>query len=323
MEVLVSVVIPTYKRPELLKRCIESLFIQTLDHQLYELVIVGDGFDSQTKEVVRTWKEAGFANLTYIYLPDKKGPAAARNMGWLSAKAKLIAFTDDDCLPKSTWLQTILHCWNGNEEIACSGKLTVPLSENPSDYELNTANLETAEFITANCICTKAALIKTGGFDERFFMAWREDSDLHFKLLANNITIKKIPEAEVVHPVRTAKWGVSIKEQKKGMFNALLYKKYPKLYKNRIGNKVPLNYYLMVLTFFCFLVCLFFKVEPLAGLSFSIWLLLVLEFFIRRQRRANHSLVHIAEMAVTSAVIPFVSVYWQFYGAVKYRVLFI
>lgn len=147
----------------------------------------------------------------------------------VEGKGEVVAFTDDDTIMGRNWLRDIWNPYQGDEEIAFAGKVRVPLSEEPTDYELNTANLETAEFITANCACTKQTLIKIGGFDERFAAAWREDSDLQFKLLQFDISIKKI-DALVIHSVKQAPWGISIKEQKKGMFNALFYKKHPRLY---------------------------------------------------------------------------------------------
>ncbi|HXL55663.1 MAG TPA: hypothetical protein VN958_05365 [Chitinophagaceae bacterium] len=87
-------------------------------------------------------------------------------------------------------------------------------SRNPTDFERNTALLEHVDFVTANCACTKKALEKIGGLDEDFTMAWREDSAFEFDLLENDITIIKVNEAIIVHPVRTA-WGISIMEQKK------------------------------------------------------------------------------------------------------------
>ena len=79
-------------------------------------------------------------------------------------------------------------------------------------------------------------------------MAWREDSDLEFKLLQKQIPIIHLTEALIVHPVREAPWGISIKEQRKGMYNALLYKKYPELYRKKIQPSPPWNYYIIVLS---------------------------------------------------------------------------
>ena len=84
--------------------------------------------------------------------------------------------------------------------------------------------------------------IRAGGFDERFSAAWREDSDLHFRLLHQGGRIVWAPAALVVHPW-PARWGVSLKQQRKSQFNALLYKKHPRLYRQRIRPWPPWEYY--------------------------------------------------------------------------------
>jgi glycosyltransferase involved in cell wall biosynthesis len=318
----ISIVIPTYRRPDLLAKCLEALMRQNFDKDEFQIIVVSDGPDDATKKAVAACAATEPVEILHLTLPLKKGPAAARNLGWKNASADLIAFTDDDCIPGANWLQAIWDAYDGSEEIAFTGRVIVPLSRNPTDYELNTANLETAEFITANCICTRAALQKTGGFDERFALAWREDSDLHFKLLLNNIPIQKI-SATVVHPVRKAPWGISLKEQKKGMFNALLYKKYPDLYATRIKSKAPLRYYLIVSSVLTMLVAMAIGWKGLALASFLLWLGLEFSFIIKRLASTSRAVNHVLEMIVTSLIIPFLSVYWQFYGAWKYRVLFI
>jgi GT2 family glycosyltransferase len=200
----------------------------------------------------------------------------------------------------------------------------VPVPARPTDFALNTFHLQTASFITANCACTKQALIKVGGFDERFKAAWREDSDLEFKFMTLHIPIVKIKEAVVVHPVRTGvPWGVSIKEQKKGLYDALLYKKFPELYRSKIQSKPLWNYYSMIITALVFIAALVKPDYTWATVSGILLGLLVLLFFIKRIIPASKSFAHVVEMLVTSMVIPFVSVYWRFYGAVKYRVFFI
>ena len=85
-----------------------------------------------------------------------------------------------------------------------------------------------------------------GGFDERFTAAWREDSDLFFTLLEHEKLYIHAPQAQVLHPVRPASWGVSMRQQRKSMFNALLYKKHPTLYRERIQAAPPWHYYRIV-----------------------------------------------------------------------------
>jgi glycosyltransferase involved in cell wall biosynthesis len=305
----------------LLRKCLQALSQQSLDKSLFEVIVVSDGADGQTEEVVSEYRIKG--NFTYYALPQKKGPAAARNLGWLSARSPVIAFTDDDCLPDKGWLENILAVVNPAEAQAFTGRIIVPRDKRPTDHGLNTAGLETADFVTANCICTKKALTVTGGFDERFSMAWREDSDLEFKLISNGIAVNRIPTAIVVHPIREAKWGVSIKEQKKTLFNALLYRKYPDLYRNKIQAQPPYLYYLIISGFLAFVLGLVFSLVSLSLAGCLIWLSLTAYFIIKRLYRTSLSAKHILEMIYTSFLIPFCSIYWQWYGAVKYRTLLI
>jgi glycosyltransferase involved in cell wall biosynthesis len=321
---IVSVVIPTYQRAALLSRCLEALLQQKFEKERYEIIVVSDGPDAQTKKIFDDLAGYNHPELRYMSLPQKKGPAAARNYGWLNAKGRIIAFTDDDCVPDAYWLNQIVQHCNTEDSVAITGKVIVPVSNRPTDHELNTANLQTAEFITANCACTKNALVKAGGFDEQFSMAWREDSDLEFKLINQHIPIKRIDSAIVTHPVRSSAWGVSVKEQKKTMYDALLYKKHPQLFRIKVRKITsPILYYLIIASFLFMLTCIFIKQHSLANIGLVGWLGFTTFFIIKRLYTTKLSLNHIAEMVVTSFIIPFISVFWQWYGAVKYRVLFI
>ncbi|HEY1007490.1 MAG TPA: glycosyltransferase, partial [Sphingobacteriaceae bacterium] len=280
------------------------------------------GPDNRTAELVSSLTAQTSVVLKFLATSRKGGPAAARNMGWIQSSAELIAFTDDDTVPDKNWLTNIWNHYHQEELIAFTGRVIVPLPSRPTDYERNVFNLETAEFVTANCVCTKAALIRVGGFDERFRMAWREDSDLHFKLIQHDVPIKKI-HAVVIHPVRQAPWGISIREQKKGVFNALLYKKYPRLYRQRIKPVPSWNYYLMLFSFLTIPPALILGKPHIALGAFSVWMILLIAFIRKRLKETSRSPDHVAEMVITSMIIPFAALYWQFYGAWKFRVIFI
>lgn len=322
MEINISVVIPTYKRPELLLTCLQALLMQTIPVNEFEVIVISDGPDTISKAVVDSFLNSNI-NVRYYELPNKRGPAAARNAGWISANANLIAFTDDDCRPDKNWLRDILNAYNKEINIVFTGMVIVPIRGRPTDFEKNTTHLQTASFITANCCCTRSALMLAGGFDERFSMAWREDSDLEFKFILNHIPIIKLNNAVVVHPVRKAPWGVSIKEQKKGMFNALLFKKFPYLYREKIQSTPAWNYYAIVLFFFMMWIGIALGFQYLAIVSLWGWMFLEIKFIVRRLATTSLAVNHIAEMITTSFVIPFTSIYWQLYGAFKYRVLFL
>lgn len=316
-----SVVVPTFRRPNLLIRCVEALRQQKFPLAEFEIIIVSDGPDERTKQALNEVAAHG-PDVRYYSLPRKAGPAAARNYGWRCARSKFIAFTDDDCIPDRDWLSSLWTMFLRIDGSRCafSGKTVVPIPDSPTDYELNISNLERAEFITANCACTKAALESVGGFDERFAMAWREDSDLQFKFMVANIPIVPCRNAIVIHPVRKAPWGISLKEEKKGVYDALLFKKYPALYREKIQAAPPWNYYAIVLSLLILLISILLNSTGLMLTSLACWSLLTIVFVWRRLRNTSRSLSHIAEMIFTSLVIPILSLYWLCYGAFKYRV---
>lgn len=322
----ISVVIPTYRRPELLSRCLLAMAGQHLPLSDFEVIVVSDGPDQETDSIIRHLMNFhSDMKLSYYETSEKKGPAAARNLGWKHAKGELVAFTDDDCIPSSQWLYDFRQSYLLNKKalISFTGKVVVPISEPPTDYEKNIAHLETADFITANCACTKQALEITQGFDEEFRAAWREDSALEFAMMEHNIPIVKLNKAVVTHPVRAVQWGVSMQEQKKSMFNALLFKKYPELYKRKISSSPVWNYYFMILLSFAAI--FFFLIDvPVPGFTAAVvWLILLIKFISKRLKNARLTSSHISEMVVTSMVIPYLSVYWTVRGAIRFKVFFL
>ena len=324
MNTKITVVIPTYKRPQLLERCLLALLRQKFNKREYEIIVVSDGPDMVTRQLIEKIAKGRATNLRYLSLLVKKGPAAARNYGWLNARGRIIAFTDDDCLPDKNWLKEIFNnIQSVNFEAAITGRVIVLPGNRPAEYEQSIGGLETADFIMANSACTKAALIKVGGFDEQFNTAWREDSDLEFKLISENIPVKNVESAIVVHPVRQARWGESVKEQKKTLYNALLYKKFPQLYRQKIQPYPPVLYYAIIIAFMLMLIGYSMQMRSLAVMGFYAWIFLTFNFIVSRLFETRLSAGLIIEMIATSFIIPFVSIYWQWYGAIKYKVLFI
>jgi glycosyltransferase involved in cell wall biosynthesis len=258
------------------------------------------------------------------YMPanGKRGPAAARNRGWKAAVGNIIAFTDDDCIPDPEWLRSGVQAIESGYD-GVYGKVIVPLPKNPTDYEKDSAGLERSEFITANCFYRRSLLEAVNGFDERFTTAWREDSDLYFTLLEKEFNFIQVESALVFHPVRPAKWGISIDQQKKAMFNALLFKKHPRLYRKKIQSRPPWHYYLAVTGLTAAAVGLLVQSSGWFWWGFITWLLTTVTFCMLRLQGTSHRFRHILEMLVTSVVIPPLAVYWRLRGAIQFKVFFI
>lgn len=319
----VSVVVPTYKRPELLERCLVALLAQKFDPSAFEIIVVDDEPGEETRRVVESWRARVVRpSLRYLSVSDAHGPAAARNVGWRAAHGDIIAFTDDDCLPMPDWLAAGVRAILDEVEVV-SGRVIVPLPRDPTDYERTVSWLERCEFLTASCFCRRETLAELGGFDERFTSAYREDTDLYFAFLENGKRMACAPEAIVYHPIRPMPWGISLSQQRKNVFNALLYKKHPRLYRQRIQRRPPWRYYVITGALLMAIGGLLAGTDWLGIASATLWGGLTGGFCLERLQHTSRTLSHVAEMIVTSAVIPPLAVFWRLCGALKYRVLFL
>lgn len=327
-EVDVSVVVPTYRRPALLERCLQALLAQTLAPRCYEILVVDDGHDEATRELVQSYAaRALHPRIRYQRPSAGRGPAVARNCGWRAACAAVVAFTDDDTQPDAEWLQQglatlLLH----RDWVAAAGQVRVPRApgggDRPTDHELMTRGLETAEFVTANAFVWRETLQKVDGFDERFLRAWREDSDLHFRLLQVG-AVGRAPQALVWHPVRPERWGVSLRQQRNVFFDALLHRKHPRAYRERVRPVPPWDYYVIVALTLAAPALALAGWPRAAAFGLAAAAALVLRVAWRRLQTTSHAPGHVLEMLATSAAIPFLSVYWRLRGAWHFRTPFL
>jgi len=319
VSVRLSIVVPTYRRRELLGRCLAALAGQDLDADRYEIVVADDAASEDTRTQVVGL--AARVPVRYVAVRGIHGPAAARNAGWTAAVGDVIAFTDDDTIPDAGWAAAGLGAFERNPELAAvTGRTEVPLPPAPTDYQRNESGLATAEFITANCFVRRTVLESLGGFDERFTAAWREDSDLHFALLERGWPILKVPTAAVMHPIRPAQWGICLRMQRKSRFEALLFKKHPELYRSKVGRFAPPNYYALVSMIALGTGLAIAGYALAAAICLVAWAALTLRLALRRLRGNSLAPNHVAEMLFTSALLPPLSLFWRVEGALCFRV---
>ena len=88
---LVSVIIPTHNRGQLLVRAIQSVLAQTFSD--FEIIVVDDGSIDNTKEVVRGFKDP---RIRFFHHEQNRGPSAARNTAIRAARGRYVTFLDSD-----------------------------------------------------------------------------------------------------------------------------------------------------------------------------------------------------------------------------------
>lgn len=322
--ILISVVVVTCERPHLLSHCLASLLWQRFDASRYEIIVVDDRPSSCTRDIVADWAMHAKRNgpkVTYIPSSGMRGIAAARNRGWRAARGAVIAFTNDDTVARADWMH---NGWTGFEHDvqAVWGRVVVPYANASGDYQHHAKNTEHVEFAAANCFCRKQMLEDLHGFDERFDLAWREDADLYFRLLSRSARVVHAPSAVMTHPIRPTSWGESLRQQKRVQADALLYKKHPQLYRQKIRTHPPWDCYLIVAVLLSFFAALAANQFAVASATAAFWLLLTGWFAFQRLAFAPATISHIAEVIVSAVLIPPLALFWRLRGAVKFRVPF-
>ncbi|MGC1854671.1 MAG: glycosyltransferase family 2 protein [Candidatus Aquirickettsiella sp.] len=96
-----SIIVPTYNRPQMIKRTIKSICNQTFTD--FEIIIVNDGSSHNYENSFGEFKNI---NLKIITNLSNQGVAQARNIGLIAAQGKYISFIDDDDEFVETFLES-------------------------------------------------------------------------------------------------------------------------------------------------------------------------------------------------------------------------
>lgn len=187
MDPLVSVVIPTFNRADLIGETISSALAQS--YRSFELIVVDDGSTDRTEDVVRQFEDA---RLRYIR-QENRGVSAARNHGIRQARGGLIAFLDSDDLwaieklerqvplfenDRVGWVYCDFERFGGSdsEESGTQFDLIPPVRGSALRYLF----VHRFPMQTSCLVARKQCLQAVGMFNEAYSFA--EDTDLYFRL---------------------------------------------------------------------------------------------------------------------------------------------
>ena len=184
---LVSVIVPTHNRPELLCDALRSILSQTL--QDFEIIVVNDaGVD--VGPWIRSLDEP--ERIRLLRHPRNRGLAAARNTGLTAARGKYIAYLDDDDLFYPHHLATLVDAAETTgHAVVYSDGCQASYSEREGGTVVDRSVVHSGGFefqdllvrnqIPVLCVLHRRSCIdKVGGFDESF--ATHEDWDMWIRL---------------------------------------------------------------------------------------------------------------------------------------------
>lgn len=230
MEVMVSVIVPTFNRCALLERLLQSLFEQTLSPDLFEILVVNDGSTDATAKIVDTFQNE-HKNLRLLEQANR-GPAAARNKAAREARGMYLAFTDDDCVATRNWLENLIKAFNETGAVGVQGRTsTIESACSPLTNQVRNED-GMCGVPTCNAGYRKDIFECVGGFDESFPFPHNEDADFAWRVEKSG-PIPFVREVHMMHPPRLetlwrrAYWVRYLESE------FLLFAKHPELYRRR------------------------------------------------------------------------------------------
>lgn len=219
----VSVVICTYKRAQMLEKTLRGVQLQTLDKSLFEVLVIDNGCDEQTRNLVDLLSNL-MPNL--LYLQERSlGLSYARNRGAQIAKGEWIIYLDDDAVPEKNWLKQMMNCIEKMPGLGILGGSVKPVwPSSPPDWLTPDffSSLSICEYegqpdgfildfprqypVGANFAYPKELFIKYGGFKPRFgrrggLLLSGEEIELSFRIHAAGYPICFCPNAMVHHHI--------------------------------------------------------------------------------------------------------------------------
>lgn len=221
-----SVVIPSYERHTQLEQLL--ICLQKQVECDFEVVIV----DQSAIPWQGSEKLYGFP-VTYHHSPVK-GAVRARNTGALLAQGRVIAFTDDDCLPSASWLVNARKYFNDLKVVGVEGCITSDHLDDTTVWRpVTNIGFEGIGFMTANLMVRSETFQQLGGFDLQFdHPHFREDTDFGWRMQELG-DVPYARDVEVFHPAQSRHLERESASVRAKFFckDALLYRKHPERYR--------------------------------------------------------------------------------------------
>jgi glycosyltransferase involved in cell wall biosynthesis len=170
MKRTITVVIPALNEEEELGECLESLTNQSFRD--FEVIVVDNGSTDATARIAHSYG-------CYVLYEERRGASFARQRGFKSARAEIIASTDADTVVSPDWLELIYCSFQEDPDlVGVYGRVLLKKGSSPSH------SLSLPHFCGANFAVRKRFFERAGRFrsrDGRFYRV-SEDVQLELKL---------------------------------------------------------------------------------------------------------------------------------------------
>lgn len=186
---LVSVIVPTFNRIDLLRELLESLRLQSW--RPLEVIVVDDGStEDSIGSLAGLWDSEEGLDLHILHQPNR-GPAAARNRGLAAARGDYLYFIDSDDLVEPGGISLMVESLESSGAPYCVAQVR-SVDREGRRLPRNDGNLSRIDhdailgsrWAIHAALYRKAVFDKAGLFDESLWMG--EDSELRWRIVASN-----------------------------------------------------------------------------------------------------------------------------------------
>ncbi len=209
---VVSVVVPTYDRRDLVIRCVEALAAQRFES--FEVIVVDDGStDDSVARLEKLASEHPGLRLQVLVNDVNRGANYSRNRGIRAARGGIVAFLDSDCLARPDWLPRLVAGFEDERIAAITGLVVDPEPRNVWELAFKgthrIARAGPARRLIAGNMAVRRSLLRAYALDEDYgFRPDRPDlgtsgrcdeEGLFLRLRANGHRVIARPDAVVDH----------------------------------------------------------------------------------------------------------------------------
>ncbi|MFV8226693.1 glycosyltransferase [Christiangramia aquimixticola] len=199
MKDLISIIIPCYNDAENISESIDSAINQ--DYGNIEVIVVDDGSDQNTKNVLRNLEP----KIAKLITQKNKGASSARNVGIQNSTGKYILNLDSDDSFDRTFVTKAMSIIQNDSNIKIVSSYINRISENRSTI-LKHKNSDIKSFLKYNhssgsALFKRSDWLKVGGYDEKMTSGY-EDWDFYIRLLKGGGVSYIIPEPLLNYRIR-------------------------------------------------------------------------------------------------------------------------
>ena len=204
---MISVITPSYERPNYIKSYLESLSLQT--YKEFEVIIIDDGSDKEYIDIIREYEKV--LDIKYIrkrrIKKDSWTQPQARNLGIKLSQGDILFINDDDTYPLPNCLEAHARYHSNNDKVLIYGEVLAHKDLTPNNiisyiksnkYPLG-GTIRPIKFIPKNFSVKKRYVVDINGYDRDFNGNYGfDDLDFHDRLIKLGLKIKWLREAKSI-----------------------------------------------------------------------------------------------------------------------------